>query len=255
MTISIITTAFNSGDTISETIRSVLNQTYSDWQHIIVDGGSKDNTIEIIKSHEKFYSGRLKWISEPDNGIYDAMNKGINMADGDVIGILNSDDYYTSNLVLNEINDAFSSVSDIDAVYGDIHFVSKSNLTKVVRYYSSRFFRRWMMVMGYQPAHPSFYCRKRVYEKYGVFDTDFRVAADFEHLLRLIYIHRIKTKYLNLDFVTMRLGGASTNGLKSHLRIIDDHQRSFKKHSIAVGPYIDFLRYPFKLLEYLGNKH
>ncbi|MDE5871718.1 MAG: glycosyltransferase [Muribaculaceae bacterium] len=253
MKISIITTTYNSGATLRDTIESVLAQSYADWQHVIVDGGSKDNTVDIIKEYTPQYEGRLKWKSERDKGLYDAMNKGIAMADGDIIGILNSDDFYSSNEVLSRVSIELSSL-DVDAVYGDIHFVNDDDLDKNVRYYSSKFFRRWMMRMGYQPAHPSFYCKKDIYDKYGAFDTDFKVAADFENMLRFIFINRIKTRYLNLDFVTMRTGGASTNGWQSHRRIISDHHKAFKKHGMVSGYLMDFLRYPFKIIELLKAK-
>lgn len=248
MTISIITATYNSGATLRDTIESVLSQNCSNWQHVIVDGGSKDDTIEIIKEYAPRYGGRLKWISERDRGLYDAMNKGITMADGEVIGILNSDDFYSSKDVLNKVSSELSS-PDLDAVYGDIHFVDDNDLNTIVRYYSSKFFRRWMMKIGYQPAHPSFYCRKSIYVKYGAFDIDFKVAADFENMLRFIYINRINTRYLNFDFVTMRTGGASTSGMQSHRRIISDHRKAFKKHGMTSGYILDFFRYPFKLIE------
>lgn len=253
MKISIITATYNSGATLRDTIESVLGQNCSDWQHVIVDGGSKDNTVDIIKEYAPRYGGRLKWISERDRGLYDAMNKGIAIADGDVIGILNSDDFYSSKDVLSMVYRELSS-SDLDAVYGDIHFVDDDDLNKSVRYYSSKFFRPWMMRIGYQPAHPSFYCKKEIYLKYGSFDIDFKVAADFEHMFRLIFINKIKTKYLDLDFVTMRTGGASTSGLQSHKRIISDHHKAFKKHGIVSGYVMDFLRYPFKLIEIAASK-
>lgn len=254
MKISIITAAYNSGGTLRDTIGSVLLQSYPDWEHIIVDGGSKDNTVEIIKEAEPLYQGRLKWISEPDHGIYDAMNKGIAMASGDVIGILNSDDFFTSAGVLSKVAITLTTDESVDAVFGDIHFVTDADLNKSVRYYSSRFFYRWTMLLGYQPAHPSFYCKKSIYDRYGSFDTGFRVAADFEHLLRLIYINRIKTRYLPTDFVTMRLGGASTNGLRSHRNIISDHHKAFRKYNLKTGYILDFLRYPIKIGELLISK-
>ena len=253
MKISIITATYNSGATLRDTIESVLGQSCPDWQHVIVDGGSKDNTLDIIREYEPRYGGRLKWISERDKGLYDAMNKGIAMADGDVIGILNSDDFYSSKDVLGRVVRELVN-PEVDAVYGDIHFVDDDDLNTSVRYYSSKFFRRWMMKMGYQPAHPSFYCKKSIYDRYGAFDIDFKVAADFENMLRFIYINRIKTRYLDLDFVTMRTGGASTSGLQSHRRIISDHYRAFKKHGLVSGYILDFVRYPFKLLEIAGSK-
>lgn len=246
MKISIITTAYNSGDTIRDTMESVLRQNYSDYEHVIVDGNSSDKTVSIIKELEPRYKGRLKWISEPDKGIYDAMNKGISMASGDVIGILNSDDFYTETNVLSQVAIAMAD-NKIDAVYGDIHFVDNDDLTHCVRYYSSRNFARWQMLFGVQPAHPSFYCRNSIYAKYGNFDTIFPVAADFEHMLRLIYKNRIATRYLPLDFVTMRTGGASTNGLRSHARILRDHYCAYRKHGMVLAQLMDWMRYPFKL--------
>jgi len=253
MKISIITAAYNSGKTLRDTMRGVLSQSYPHWEHIIVDGASKDDTLSIIRELEPEYNGRLKWISEPDKGIYDAMNKGIAMATGDVIGILNSDDFYTSQGVLSRIATIMSTDST-DAIFGDIHFVDDEDLSTCVRYYSSRFFYRWMMTMGYQPAHPSFYCRREIYDRYGSFDTGFKVASDFEHMLRLIYVNRINTRYIPMDFVTMRTGGASTNGLSSHKRIILDHYHAYKKHGITTGYCMDFARYPLKVAELILSK-
>ncbi len=253
MKISIITATYNSGATLRDTIQSVLSQNHNNWQHVIVDGGSKDNTIDIVKEFEPMYNGRLKWISEKDRGLYDAMNKGIAMADGDIIGILNSDDFYSSTEVLSRVAQEMVD-SSLDAVYGDIHFVNNDDLNTCVRYYSSKPFRRWKMKMGFQPAHPSFYCRKSIYDRYGAFDIEFKVAADFENMLRFIYINRIKTKYIPLDFVTMRTGGASTSGLQSHRCIIADHNKAFKKHGLASGYILDFFRYPFKIVELARGK-
>lgn len=253
MKISVITACFNSGETLRDTIRSVLSQHYDDWEHVIVDGQSHDNTLDIIREMEPEYRGRLRWVSEPDKGIYDAMNKGIRMATGDIIGILNSDDFFSNNEILSRVNEEFKG-DRIDAVYGDIHFVDPNSLTDCARYYSSSFFKPWMMTFGYQPAHPSFYCHRSCYEKYGDFDISFRVAADFEIMLRLIYINRIKTRYIPLDFVTMRLGGASTNGPASHLNILRDHYRAYRKNGVFRGYCFDFMRYPLKLGEVMLSK-
>lgn len=246
MKISIITATYNSADTIRDTIESVLAQDYDNWEHIIVDGNSKDNTMEIVEDYSDRYKGRCICISEPDNGIYDAMNKGVGMATGKILGLLNSDDFFTCNDVLSTIARNFN---DTDAVYGDIHFVDPSNLNKCVRHYSSKGFRRWKMRLGFMPAHPSFYCLKDIYERHGLFDTSYKIAADFEQLLRLIYIEGIKTRYVAKDFVTMRTGGASTNGLKSHLRIMREHRRAFRTHGLKGGAFLDLLRYPVKVLE------
>ncbi len=253
MKISIITACFNSGGTLRDTMRSVLSQSFADWEHIIVDGNSKDDTVDIIRELEPEYENRLKWVSEPDRGIYDAMNKGLDMATGDVIGILNSDDFFSGPEVLERINAELES-RRIDAVYGDIHFVESARLNDCARYYSSRFFHPWMMIFGYQPAHPSFYCRRKCYRKFGGFDISFRVAADFENMLRLIYINRIKIRYIPLDFVTMRTGGASTKGLASHVQILMDHYRAYKKNGVTKGYCFDLMRYPLKLGELMLSR-
>ena len=251
MKISIVTATYNSGKTLRDTMESVLRQNYDDFEHIIIDGGSKDNTLSIIKELEPRYKGRLKWISEPDKGIYDAMNKGIQRATGDVVGLLNSDDFYTSPVILQAVA---TNMNDVDAIYGDVHFVDDSDLTKCVRYYSSASFTPKRMRMGFMPAHPSFYCRRDIYLKYGLFDTSYKIAADFEQLLRLIYIHSIKLRYLPLDFVTMRTGGASTSGFQSHKRILTEHLHAYKKNGVNSNLFLEAIRYPYKLGEILFNK-
>lgn len=254
MKISLITITYNSDKTLTDTIHSVITQTYSDIEYIIVDGGSKDNTISIIKKYELLFKGRMKWISEPDNGLYDAMNKGVQMATGNIIGILNSDDFFTSNHILKEIANTFKKEKNLDAIYGDIHFVHPNNLQKCVRYYSSKIFKRSLMRLGFMPAHPSFYLRKECFEKYGLYKTDYKVAADFEFLLRIIYKAKIKTKYLPIDMVTMRTGGASTSGIKSHIRIMKEHLRAFKENDIYTNAGLLSLRYFYKIGEIIKSR-
>ncbi len=251
MKVSLITATFNSERTLYHTIQSVFNQTYPDIEYIIVDGLSKDNTINIVKEHESSFGKRLKWISEKDKGIYDAMNKGIEMATGDVIGILNSDDFFTANNVVQNVVKLFEN--DIDAVYGDIHFVRSNELNTCVRYYSSKIFKRSLMRYGFMPAHPTFYCRKSCFEKYGLYKTDYKICADFDLLLRFIFVHHISIKYLPLDMVTMRLGGASTSGIQSHLRIMNEHLRSFKENGIKSNRFLLSLRYFYKITEFFWH--
>lgn len=253
MKISIITATFNSATTVRDTIESVLNQTYTDWELIIKDGGSKDRTLDICQEYEAISYGRIRIVSCPDLGIYDAMNQGIKAATGDIVGLLNSDDFYTSNDVLMVVNNVLS-VNDVDAVYGDIHYVNDGELDRCVRYYSSASFRRERMMQGWMPAHPSFYCRRDVYLKYGLFDTSFKVAADFEQLLRLIYVEGIRLQYIPKDFVTMRTGGASTSGLRSHLIIMREHLRGFKKNGIRNNAFRLSSRYFRKMLEYTRGR-
>lgn len=251
MKISIVTATWNSGETLRDTIESVLSQTYSDIEYIVVDGASQDNTIDIIRELEPRFCGRMKWISEPDRGIYDAMNKGIAMATGDVVGILNSDDFFTDRHVIEKIADG---IEGVDAVYGDIHFVKPDNLNKCVRYYSSRSFRPWQMRLGFIPAHPSFYCRRELFNKFGFYDTTFKICADFEMVLRLIYINHISYRYIPYDCVTMRTGGASTSGLASHKIASREHIRALKQNGIYSNMAIESLRYIYKGTKSMLNK-
>ncbi len=253
MKITIVTATYNSSATLRDTIESVLSQTYIDYEHIIVDGKSKDATLDIVREYELRYQGKLRYISELDKGIYDAMNKGIRMATGDVVGLLNSDDFYTSNDVLEYVARALSD-PNVDAVYGDIHYVNDDDLTHCVRYYSSRVFRRGLMRLGFMPAHPSFYCRRAIYERYGTFDTSLRIAADFENLLRLIFVNRIRTKYIPVDFVTMRTGGASSSGMVSHKRILKEHMIAYKQNGVYSNLLLEGLRYLYKIGEIIVSK-
>lgn len=253
MLISIVTVTYNSANTLRDTIESVLAQSYTDWEHIIVDGGSTDSTADIVNEFAGRYNGRLKFISEKDNGIYDAMNKGLHMAAGDIVGILNSDDFFTTSKVLSRVAEAFNDEGcNFDAIYGDIMYVANNDKSRAVRYYSSEGFKRWKMRFGYMPAHPSFYCRRELYSRHGFFDTSFRVAADFENLLRIIYVGHASTRYLPMNFVTMRVGGASSSGFKSHRRIFADHIRAYRKNNVHSGIFLDIFRYPLKYMELIS---
>lgn len=246
MKISIITATYNSGATVADTIESVLRQDYDDWEHIIVDGCSTDDTLEVVRKYEPRYAGRLRLISEKDSGLYDAMNKGIGMACGDVVGILNSDDFYASDNILSTVADG---IAGHDAVYGDIRFVNAKDLSRCVRYYSSAVFRRWLMRFGFMPAHPSFYCRKVIFDKYGCFDTAFKTAADFELLLRFIFVNRITTLYIPRCFVTMRIGGASTSGLSSYRKLLHDRMSAYRKNRVFSTIFHQSLRYAYVIMD------
>ena len=210
--------------------------------------------MDIIKEYEPKFEGRMRYISEPDKGIYDAMNKGIRMATGDIIGILNSDDFYTSPDVLKAIAEAFEKEASLDAVYGDIHFVRPDRLDKCVRYYSGKSFKRSRMKFGFMPPHPSFYARRECYKKYGLYKTDYKICADFEFMLRTIYLHQIKTQYIPMDMVTMRMGGASTAGLAVHKLIMQEHLRAYRENGLYTNVFLQSLRYLCKLTEFLKTK-
>ncbi len=250
--VSIITATYNSATTVRDTLESVLAQSHYDIEHIIVDGASSDDTMAIVREYEPRYHGRLRYVSEPDKGIYDAMNKGMAMATGDVVGILNSDDFFTDSDVVRLLISNFEADKEgnpVDAVYANLHYVDPTDTTKVVRYYSSRGFRPWHMLMGFQPAHPTFYCRKEVYDRFLPYDTDFKIAADFEMLLRMIYIGRISTRYVNHDCVAMRFGSTSTSGFKAHVQIMRDHILAYRKNHVRSNRFIDAIRYIIKGLD------
>ena len=248
MKISLIIATYNSASTIKDTLDSILKQSYQNFEIVVVDGKSTDDTISIVRDYQQNFGPRLRFISERDKGIYDAMNKGILMSSGDVIGILNSDDFYTNENVLSIIAEAFKQYQ-IDAVYGDVHFVRPDNLNKQVRYYSSKIFRPYLMRLGFMPAHPTFYIKKEYFTRLGLYKTDYKIASDFEFLLRAIFIHKIKILYLHVDMVTMRTGGVSTSGLKSHEIIMREHLRAFKENGIYTNRFLLSLRYFYKLIE------
>ena len=248
MKITVITVCYNSADTISHCIQSVLEQTYSNIEYIIVDGNSSDGTPGIIRSYEKEFAGRLKWIHEKDKGLYDAMNKGIGMATGDVVGILNSDDFFTSNTVLERVVSAFKH-RKIDAVYGDIHYVNPRDLSRCVRYYSSAFFKPFLLRFVLQPAHHSFYCRRECFEKHGNYRLDLKIAADFELFTRFFLKKKLKAHYLKMDFVTMRTGGLSTASIKNrHILNIEDVKACKLNDIWTIYPLVCF-KYLVKIFE------
>ena len=254
MTISIIIATYNSAATLRDSLKSIRNQTYNNYEIIIIDGSSSDGTVALIRGFEPIFGSKMKWVSEPDKGIYDAMNKGIRAASGDIVGILNSDDFYTSNDILETVAKAFEEDPDLDAVYADVHYCKWGEVTSPVRYYSSKVFRPFLMRLGFMPAHPSFYVRKEVYEKVGLFDTSFKIAADFDILLRMIFLNRIKTKYIEKDFVTMRVGGVSSSGYQSHKLINKEHLASLKKNGVKSNVILLSLRYLYKIYELAVSK-
>ena len=230
MKISIITACFNSAATLLDTLESVRSQSYGDYELIVVDGGSTDGTVAMLADYEKHFGGRMRWISEPDDGIYYAMNKGIALATGDVIGFLNSDDYYYDNKVLADIAAHFTAHPECDAIHGDLEFINEQR--KVVRRWKGRPFTPGLFQTGWMPAHPTFYCRRRCYEQYGAFEASIGSAADFEHTLRFIEKHRINTTYIPRNFIYMRAGGSSNSGIGSVLRNTRQMKQAFRLHNL-----------------------
>ncbi len=249
MKVSIVTASFNSANTIRDTIDSVLRQTYHDIEYIVKDGGSTDGTVDILKEYEPKFCGRMKWITEKDKGIYDGMNKGILMSTGDVVGTLNSDDFFTDEHVIENMVKAMEE-KKVDAVYGDIHFVKNCDLKTTVRYYSSKHFKPFWLRFGFMPAHPSFYLKRDVYEKAGLYKTDYKIGSDFEMMVRLFHKYRISYYYLPQDFVTMRSGGASTRNINSRITLLKEDVKACRENGIYTNCLIIALKYLYKATEF-----
>lgn len=250
MKVSIITITYNCCLTISDTIRSVLDQTYKDVDYWIIDGLSSDGTMDIVREYEPLFGGRLHYVSEKDSGIYDAMNKGIQLCSGDIVGILNSDDYFTSDDVVEKIVDAFKADEALDAVYGDVHFIHSGEPDKVVRYYSSAMFHPFWLRFGFMPAHPSFYVRKRIYERYGGYALDYKIAADYDMMVRLFKKGHIRAKYIKMDFVTMRTGGISTRNVKNRILITKEDVKACRRYGVYTNVFFISLKYFYKVFEF-----
>ena len=231
MRISIISSCYNSELTITETLNSIELQTYDDIELIIVDGNSKDNTLNIIQNFkEKFLN--IKIISENDNGVYDALNKGIELASGDIIGFLHSDDIFKSNTVLSDIVLIFKN-NDVDGVYGDLQYVKSTDINNVIRNWKSRKFYPEMIKNAWMPPHPTLFLRKEVYEKHGHFDTSFKIAADYEFILRIFKDQFLKFEYLPKTITTMRLGGISNGSLRNIALKVKEDYRAMRKHKVG----------------------
>lgn len=250
MKISIITVCFNAEQTIQDTIQSVLNQRYPDIEYIIIDGGSTDRTVEVIEC----YRDKLAYlISETDRGIYDAMNKGIAAATGDIVGILNADDFYVDENVFSTVANVFKE-EKVDSIFADLVYVRPNNLNKTVRYYSSKQFNPDKFSYGWMPAHPTFFVKRSIYHKYGLFKTDYKIAADFELLVRFLYRHRISYYYLNKVLIKMRTGGISTRNLKSNWILNKEIVRACSENGIKTSLLKISFKYFKKIFELIGHK-
>ena len=224
MKVSIITASYNNIDTISATIDSVLSQTYPDIEYIIVDGGSTDGTIELIRNYE---AGVTKWVSEPDGGIYFALNKGIKMASGDIIGFLHADDVLHDYFIIAKIVDIFLK-SSCHAVYGDLVYVARNDIKNIVRFWKSCTFQPKLLKQGWMPPHPTLFLHREVYDKYGHFNTGLRIAADYEIILRIFNQSDFRSEYLPHVFVRMRMGGISNKSISNILRKSQEDYKAMK---------------------------
>lgn len=242
--ISIITVCYNSAKTIAETIESVLSQDYPNLEYIIIDGKSTDGTQDIVKS----YGSKIStFISEPDKGLYDAMNKGIGLATGDIIGIINSDDIYANNKVFSYVVKAFNE-KNVDVVYGDLYYFKSGFPDRALRYYRGGVFSLSRVSYGLMPPHPTFFIKKTVYEKFGRFDTRYTLSADFDLILRFLGLHRVPFEYIPDILVKMRTGGKSTSSLKRTFIMNNEDLDSCKKNGVKTNLLKFYSKYLVKIL-------
>ena len=249
MKISVVTACLNNADTIEETILSVIGQDYPDMEFIIIDGGSTDGTLEII---EKFRPSISKIISEKDNGIYYALNKGIDLATGDIIAFLHADDLYSNTTVLSGVMKVFSEKNP-QGVYGDLFYVDREDISKVTRYWKAGKYKHGLFLKGWMPPHPSFFLKKECYEKFGKFNTSFESAADYELMLRMIHKNKITVSYLPEVLVKMRVGGKSNVTMKNRIKANREDKRAWKVNDLKPGIFT-FVRKPLSKLTQFFRK-
>ena len=247
MKISIITVAFNAASTIADTLESVAGQTHSEIEHIVVDGASTDDTLDVVRRHGQRVA---RLLSEPDHGIYDAMNKGIRLATGDVIGFLNADDMYPDTGVLTRVSAALER-EKLDALFGDAEFVSSTRPDQPVRRYRSERFRPDRIAWGWMPAHPTLFLRRWVYERFGMFRTDYRIAGDFELVARMFHGGTLRYRHVPEVLVRMRTGGVSTGGWRNTILLNREVLRACRENGIQTNLPKILSKYPAKLLEFL----
>ncbi len=253
MKISIITVTYNSKETIQDAIDSVLSQDYDNIEYIIIDGASMDGTIEVVneiieKKSEKY----IKFVSQKDNGIYDAMNKGISLATGVIIGILNSDDFYINNNVISTVANEFMT-KNVGSVFGDLVYVRTDDLDKIVRYYGSASFHPKKMAYGWMPAHPTFFVKREIYELYGLYKTDYMIAADYELMARFLVRNKVSYSYIPKVFVKMRTGGVSTKNLKSNWVLNKEIIRACIENGIETNIFKIYSKYFTKINQLIGK--
>jgi len=229
MKVSIITVSYNSVAYIEQTIQSVVGQDYPNIEYMVIDGGSTDGTVAII---EKYRQHIQTFISEKDNGIYDALNKGIALATGDIIGILHSDDFYTNQTIISQVVDCFCE-TNTDIIYGDLMYVSRNNTDKIVRYWKAGNCNRHKLQFGWMPPHPTLFIKRNCYEQYGYFDTNFTIAADYDLILRLFWKHNLSYSYLPKVLIKMRVGGKSNRNLKNIFRKSKEDYRALQHNGVG----------------------
>lgn len=247
MKVSIITITYNSAETLQATIRSVAQQSYRNMEYIVVDGLSKDGTIDIVNQQKEHIH---QFISEKDKGIYDAMNKGVGLASGDIIGILNSDDFYADDRVIQDVVDLFER-TQADAIYADLLYVDRDKTDKVLRTWKAGNYQPGMFLKGWMPPHPTFFVKRSVYEKWGNYSTSLRSAADYELMLRFIHKHHIQVAYLPRVITHMRAGGQSNVSFKNRVKANMEDRAAWRMNDLKPG-FLTLTRKPLsKIFQFL----
>jgi glycosyltransferase len=247
--VSIITVSYNSAKTIEDTIKSVLSQIYPEIEYIIIDGGSTDGTLGII---EKYKIKIAKVISEKDKGIYDAMNKGIKITTGEILGILNSDDIYKNENIIKTVIENIES-RNADVCWGDLVYVNKNNLNKIIRVWKSSEYKPGKFQTGWHPPHPTFFVRKRIYDKYGIFNLNFKIAADYELMLRFLEKYKIRSCYIPEILVRMNIGGKSNKGILNIIKANLESYRAWKVNNLKINPLKILLKPLSKIVQFLRS--
>jgi len=249
MRFTLITPTFNSALTVRDTLESIQMQEYPHIEHIIIDGVSRDNTLEIVAEYPRV----SKIVSEPDRGLYDAMNKGIRLASGDVVGIINSDDFYTNPQVIGKVAERLIETG-ADALYADLEYVGAGNTGRVVRTWKAGQFAPGYFYRGWMPPHPTFFVRRELYERYGMFNPDFRFSADYELMLRFLLKHGISACYLPEVIVRMRAGGASNASLRNRLQANREDRLAWKTNGLRPHFFTLYLKPASKIGQYLNRR-
>ncbi|MDH3695453.1 MAG: glycosyltransferase [Gammaproteobacteria bacterium] len=247
MKVSVVTVAYNAADTIGDTLESVATQNHDAIEHIVIDGASSDETMRVVDGYRNSVA---QVVSEPDGGIYHAMNKGIALSTGEIVGTLNADDMYMHDDALECVAKTFADPS-VEACYGDLVYVDRNHLDKIIRYWTSQDYRAGLFERGWLPAHPTFFVRRHIYEKYGRFDLKYRVQSDFELTMRLLAVHEIKSVYIPEIIIRMRMGGTTNNSAMNFIKGNLESYRACKSHGLKITPLFFLTKWAQRLPQFV----
>lgn len=247
MLITVLTATYNSSPFLKDALQSFAQQTYAAKELVVIDGASKDSTLSILQEYQQHIS---KQLSEPDQGIYDALNKGLNLAQGDVIGILHSDDFFASNEVLSQVAALFKEDNQLEAVYGDLDYISRDKEDKIIRKWKSGDYQFQKLKQGWMPPHPALFIKRDCFTKFGNYNLSYKSAADYDLILRFLYKHQIKTSYLPQVLVKMRVGGLSNQSIKNRIRANQEDYRALKSNGVKFPLVVSVIKPLRKLGQY-----